>query len=149
MKPPASIPAPEPEPRTRGRNRPQEVAETIKTWITARGLVPGDRLPQEHQLITELDASKGTVREALKVLETQGLIRTRTGPGGGAFITEVEDDRTAALLANHFFFKPVTIADIYEMRIALEPVLAGREPGAGKDGSTLALVHWLRAHQNG
>lgn len=107
----------------RKRNRPQAVAETIKDWIIAQGLTPGDRLPQEPQLIEELGVSKGTVREALKVLETQGLIRTRTGPGGGAFITEVSDDHAGALLANHFFFKDITIADIYEMRIALEPQL--------------------------
>lgn len=111
-------------PAGRIRNRPQAVAETIKDWITSRGLQPGDRLPQEPQLIRELGVSKGTIREALKVLETQGLIRTRTGPGGGAFITEVGDDLASALLANHFFFKNISIADIYEMRIALEPRLA-------------------------
>ena len=89
----------------RKRNRPQAVAETIKDWIIAQGLAPGDRLPQEPQLIEELGVSKGTVREALKVLETQGLIRTRTGPGGGAFITEVSDDHAGALLANHFLLQ--------------------------------------------
>lgn len=89
----------------------------------ARGLMPGDRLPQEHELIAELGASKGTVREALKVLETQGLIRTRTGPGGGAFITEVGHDHATALLGNHFFFKDISIAQIYELRIVLEPQL--------------------------
>ena len=105
------------------RNRPQAVAEAIKDWITEHGLAPGDRLPQEHQLIAELGVSKGTAREALKVLETQGLIRTRTGPGGGAFITAVPEDHASALLANHFFFKDITIADIYELRISLEPQL--------------------------
>lgn len=126
MKPPVSIRSVEdadPPKPLRGRNRPQAVAETIKDWITAHGLTPGDRLPQEHQLIAHLGVSKGTVREALKVLETQGLIRTRTGPGGGAFITEVAADHASALLANHFFFKEVSIADIYELRIALEPEL--------------------------
>lgn len=108
----------------RGLNRPQATAETIKEWIISRGLQPGDRLPQEAQLISALGVSKGTIREALKVLETQGLIRTRTGPGGGAFITEVGSDLASALLANHFFFKNISIADIYEMRIALEPRLA-------------------------
>ncbi len=108
---------------SRGRNRPQAVAETIKEWIIEHGLTPGDRLPQEHQLIADLGVSKGTVREALKVLETQDLVRTRTGPGGGAFITEVSADHATALLANHFFFKDISIADIYEMRIALEPQL--------------------------
>ncbi len=116
--------APRPPAAPRGRNRPQAIAETIKEWIISQGLEAGDRLPQEHQLIAALGVSKGTVREALKVLEAQGLVRTRTGPGGGAFITEVGEDMATALLANHFFFKEVTIADIYEMRIALEPQLA-------------------------
>ncbi len=107
----------------RGRNRPQAIAETIKNWITDHGLEPGDRLPQEHQLIADLGVAKGTVREALKVLEAQGLVRTRTGPGGGAFITEVGPDRATALLANHFFFDNVSIADIYELRVVLEPLL--------------------------
>lgn len=108
---------------SKGRNRPLAVAETIKDWIIAHSLEPGDRLPQEHQLIERLEVSKGTAREALKVMETQGLIRTRTGPGGGAFITEVSADHASALLANHFFFKDVSIAHIYELRIALEPQL--------------------------
>ncbi len=112
-----------PSEKQRPRNRPQAIAETIKDWIADKGLLPGDRLPQEHQLIADLEVSKGTVREALKVLEAQGLIRTRTGPGGGAFITEVESDHTAALLANHFFFKDISIANIYQLRIALEPEL--------------------------
>ncbi len=113
----------EPADRNRRQNRPQAIAETIKDWIASKGLQPGDRLPQEHQLIADLGVSKGTVREALKVLEAQGLIRTRTGPGGGAFITEVGRDHASALLANHFFFKEITIANIYQLRIALEPEL--------------------------
>lgn len=105
------------------RNRPLAAAELIKEHISAQGIKPGDRLPQEHELIEYLQVSKGTVREALKVLETQGLIRTRTGPGGGAFIKAVETDHAVALLANHFFFKELTIGHIYELRIALEPEL--------------------------
>jgi len=107
----------------RGRGRSLAVAGIIKDWIIKHGLSPGDRLPQEHQLIADLAVSKGTVREALKILETQGLIRTRTGPGGGAFITEGREDHASALLANYLLFKEVSIADIYELRISLEPPL--------------------------
>ncbi len=114
-------------PRTRtlgpGRGRSLAIAGIIKDWIIEHGLSPGDRLPQEPQLIADLGVSKGTVREALRVLETQGLIRTRTGPGGGAFITEVRKDHASALLANYLLFKDVSIADIYELRISLEPQL--------------------------
>jgi len=126
MKPPATTPSPEAEPpriAARGLSRPQQIAETIKDRILAEGLGPGDRLPQERALIADLGVAKGTVREALKVLEAQGLIRTRTGPGGGAFITEVGRDHAIALLANHFFFEEIGIGEIYALRIALEPLL--------------------------
>jgi len=105
-------------------SRPQAIAETLKDWIVEQELAPGDRLPQEAQLISILGASKGTVREALRVLETQGLIRTRTGPGGGAFITPVRDDHAALLLANLFFFERPELSDLLEMRLALMPALA-------------------------
>ena len=118
-----SIEEPRPRPPARGRGRSRAVAGIIKDWIIEHGLVPGDRLPQEHQLIADLGVSKGTVREALKVLEAQGLIRTRTGPGGGAFITEVREDHASALLANYLLFKEITIADVYALRISLEPQL--------------------------
>ncbi|WP_339949614.1 GntR family transcriptional regulator [uncultured Albimonas sp.] len=108
----------------RGLSRPQAIAETLKDWIVEQDLAPGDRLPQEAQLITVLGASKGTVREALRVLETQGLIRTRTGPGGGAFITPVDGDHAALLLANLFFFERPELADLLQMRRALMPALA-------------------------
>jgi len=128
MKPPASIRLKPDQPETGKspglRNRPRKVAESIKDWITDQNLVPGDRLPQEQELIKTFAVSKGTAREALKVLETQGLIQTRTGPGGGAFITEMPASRARALLANHFFFKNLTISDIYELRQALEPEMA-------------------------
>lgn len=107
-------------------NRPSEVSEILKTWIADKGMSPGDRLPQEADLIDDFEVSKGTMREALKVLETQGLIQTRTGPGGGAFITEMPATRARALLANHFFYQHLTISDIYELRLALEPELAAQ-----------------------
>jgi len=105
------------------RKRTEVIGEAVKEYIARHGLSPGDRLPQEPELIEALDASKGTIREALRGLEAQGLIQTRTGPGGGAFISEVSDDRAMELLGNYFFFKPPTIHDIYETRKALWPAL--------------------------
>ena len=108
----------------RNRNRAQKTAEIIKDWILELKLMPGDRLPQEHELIDRLQVSKGTTREALKIMETQGLIRTRTGPGGGAFVSEMSSDTAYSLLATHFFFQEISIEDIYALRITLEPMLA-------------------------
>src|SRR3984957_2745375 len=103
------------------RNRPLAIAEVLKDWIAERGLAPGDRLPQERDLIGLFGVSKGTIREALKALDAQGIIKTRTGPGGGAFIAPVAESGALELLGNYFFFKGLTIGDIYQLRIRLEP----------------------------
>ena len=106
------------------RKRTDEIVDAIKASIIEHGLQPGDRLPQERELMEQYAASKGTIREALKSLEVQGLIRTRTGPGGGAFIDTMSENRAMSLLSNYLFAKTVTIADIYALRRVLEPLVA-------------------------
>ncbi len=59
--------------------RTDEIVNAIKETIMANNLIPGDRLPQEKELIEHYNASKSTVREALKSLEVQGLIKTKLG----------------------------------------------------------------------
>lgn len=120
---PPDAPRPIP-PRPQRRSRPVRVAEAIKDWVVEQGLQPGDRLPGEAELIARFKMSKGTVREAMRLLQAQGLIETKTGPGGGSFVGEVSRERANALLANYFYFRNVTIADIYALRILLEPELA-------------------------
>jgi GntR family transcriptional regulator, transcriptional repressor for pyruvate dehydrogenase complex len=110
-------------------SRPQKAAAAIKDWVVERGMQPGDRLPGEPELMTHFGMAKGTIREALRVLEAQGLIRTRTGPGGGAFVNEVSEARARALLGNYFFFKDIGITDIYDLRRVLEPLLAAELAG--------------------
>lgn len=106
------------------RKRTDEIVDALKRMIVDHGLGPGDRLPQERELMAQFAASKGTVREALKALEVQGLISVRTGPGGGAFIERMSEGRAMSLLSNFLFAKNLSIANIYEMRKALEPLVA-------------------------
>ena len=113
-----------PEPGGRAAKRPEEISERLKDWIVEHDLTPGDRLPQERDLLDMFKASKSTVREALGALQTQGLIRTRTGPGGGAYIAELDGKRAMELLGNYFFFSQPAIGDIYALRKLLEPELA-------------------------
>lgn len=111
------------------RSRPVRVAEAIKEWVVEKGLAPGDRLPGEAELIARFAMSKGTIREAMRLLQAQGLVVTKTGPGGGSFVGEVSQDRARALLANYFYFQNVSIDDIYQVRIALEPEAAASLAG--------------------
>src|SRR6056297_225755 len=110
-------------------SRPVQVAEAIKDWVVEQGLQAGDRLPGEAELIDRFGMSKGTIREAMRILEAQGLIKTRTGPGGGSFVHEVSRQRAKALLGNYFYFKDLTIGDIYQLRLILEPELAATLAG--------------------
>ncbi|MBF9036137.1 FCD domain-containing protein [Rhodobacterales bacterium HKCCE2091] len=118
------------EPR---RSRPAKVAEAIKDWVVEHNLRKGDRLPNEADLMARFGMAKGTIREAMRILEAQGLIESRTGPGGGCFVGEVTADRAKALLANYFYFNEISISDIYQLRRLLEPeiaaTLAGRLSG--------------------
>ena len=91
-------------PAERTKRRPEAIADRIKDFIRAESLQPGDRLPQERDLIDGFKAAKGTIREAMKALETQGLIYTRTGPGGGAFVAKPSAQHAMELLSTHFFF---------------------------------------------
>lgn len=104
--------------------RTDEIVNAIKETIMADNLIPGDRLPQEKELIEHYNASKSTVREALKSLEVQGLIKTKTGPGGGAFIDSMTESRAMSLLSNYLFTRDISIKDIYTLRKLLEPVVA-------------------------
>lgn len=111
------------------RSRPVLVADAIKQLVVDQGLSAGDRLPSEGDLIAEFGMAKGTIREAMRILEAQGLIETKTGPGGGSFVRQVSQERARALLANYFYFKDMTIADIYQLRRILEPELAASLAG--------------------
>nr|WP_255415655.1 FCD domain-containing protein [Tropicimonas sp. IMCC34043] len=128
-------------------SRPQRAAAAIKDWVVERGMRPGDRLPGEAELMAHFGMAKGTIREALRVLEAQGLIRTRTGPGGGAFVNEVSEARARALLGNYFYFKEIGITDIYELRRVLEPVLAHDLAGRLSADQIAALEDVMQVYQ--
>jgi DNA-binding FadR family transcriptional regulator len=127
-----------PQAEPQKRKRSDQVAEAIRLWITQNALSPGDKLPQEPELARHFGVSKGTMREALKALEVQGLVRVRTGPGGGASVSKVPQDRATELLSNYFYGRSVSLTDIYAVRKELEPKLAravcGKLSAADLDG---------------
>ena len=125
--PPATTPSTDSAPSR--LSRPTRVAEAIKDWIVQAHFGAGDRLPSEPELIERFGMSKGTIREAMRILEAQGLVKSRTGPGGGTFVHEVSKERARALLGNYFYFKDLTIRDIYQLRRVLEPELAAALAG--------------------
>ena len=89
------------------------------------GLYPhGAALPTERDLVSTTGLGRGSVREALRILESQGLVRTRAGRYGGSVVSKPTD----ALLASHIslFAKghDVSLRALVEARQALEPMVA-------------------------
>lgn len=100
------------------------IVEEVKRWIVAERKQPGDRLPNEKELGELFGVSKSTVREGLKALEVRGLIKTRTGPAGGAYLQQVSLDHASEPLRNFLHFHHLDGHHIYQLRKVLEPELA-------------------------
>ena len=65
----------------------ESVIEQIMNLIKNNKLKPGDKLPPERELAEKLSISRGSLREAFRVLESRGLIKSK--PGGGRYIREI------------------------------------------------------------
>jgi len=115
----------------RRRKRPDIIAEAIRDRIMEAGLAPGDRVPSDWINPDFLKVSRGTLREALMVLEFQGLIASKTGPGGGIFVTSIAPENALRMLDNLFLFEPPSIADIYALRKLVEPQVAASVAAGG------------------
>lgn len=88
------------------------------------------------------------MREAMKMLEFQGLTRTKTGPGGGVFVSQVPPGEAIQLLDNLFLFKAPAIADIYAIRKTLEPELAASVAGKLSESAMEALQSKIRLYED-
>lgn len=96
------------------------ISDEIKRWVLVEGCVAGDRLPCEQEMTAQFLCSRGTLREALKSLEVQGLITVTTGPNGGPMIATVSYECSARQLRNYLHFRTISIEHVYDLRIMIE-----------------------------
>ncbi|MEZ5584982.1 MAG: FCD domain-containing protein [Candidatus Competibacteraceae bacterium] len=136
------------EENRRRPKRPDVIAGHIRDLIVEHGLKPGDRLPQEWLRAEKLRASRGTLREAMKILQIEGLIINKTGPGGGTFISALTPNQAILLLGNLFLFQQPSIADIYAIRKLLEPEVAADVAGRISPEGFEALHATIRFYQD-
>ncbi|QJB55795.1 FCD domain-containing protein [Pseudodesulfovibrio sp. zrk46] len=115
----------------------QQVVDEVEAAILAGELVPGDQLPPELELKEMFGTGRGTVREALRVLEEKGLIEIRAGAAGGAFVTKADPAKLTEHLDLLVQARSISPEHIREFREAVEPVAAslaaGRVTSAGVD----------------
>src|SRR6185312_15424069 len=100
-----------------------QVAEDIRRWIVRENLGPKDRLPPEKVLMQHYGCSKGTMREALKALEVEGLILMQAGPNGGPEVQATSMETVIQQMRQYFHFQNLDFKDVYELRRTLEVML--------------------------
>ncbi|MFT4108073.1 FadR/GntR family transcriptional regulator [Propionicimonas sp.] len=96
------------------------VLKHIEAGILAGTHRPGDQLPPERDLAAQLGVSRSAVREAMRVLQTQGLITSSSGPGRGTRISPARGDALARIFQLHLTLSAAGTADLTETRVALE-----------------------------
>ncbi len=102
----------------------QHIIDQIRNAIFEGRLRPGDKLPSERELVEKFKVSKATLREALRSLEVLGFLEIRKGVSGGPFVTEVDMTKARDSFTNFLLFKNLSLKDLSEVRLLLEPYIA-------------------------
>lgn len=96
------------------------IVEQIRLLIRQGQLSAGDRLPSERELCDRFGVSRVTVREALRVLEANGLVEIRVGARGGAFVTAPSSRLVGQGLADLISMATLTAGEVTEARRVFE-----------------------------
>jgi GntR family transcriptional repressor for pyruvate dehydrogenase complex len=109
-------------------HRPEKVAVVIARQIMSdvarRGLKPGDFLPAERTMVETYGVGRSTLREALRLLEFQGVISLKPGPGGGPILQDPSGADLASTMVLLLQMKQAPFRTILEVRSAVEPVIS-------------------------
>lgn len=107
----------------RTRRTFEEVAGQVMQLLSQGTLQPGDRLPPERALSQQLGVSRSALREALRGLETSGVIELRKGKSGGAFISRGNPGAVADGMANLLRLGNISFAHLTEARLWIEALV--------------------------
>lgn len=102
----------------------EEVIQQIKAHIFDGRLAPGDQLPSERELAGQFGLSRLTIRDALRVLESQGLVEIKVGARGGAFVARPRPERVSEMLLNLLRLQVTTVEELVEARLVVETHVA-------------------------
>lgn len=102
------------------------IIRQIRSAVLQGKYQPGESLPTESELVTQFGVSKHTIREALRALEGMGFITVRRGAGGGPIVSKINWETARESFADFIHFQDVSIRELSEIRLLLEPFMARR-----------------------
>jgi GntR family transcriptional repressor for pyruvate dehydrogenase complex len=117
------------------------VAQAIVHDIVRRGLPSGEHLPAETAMAASYGVSRATLREALRILEVQGLISLKPGPRGGPLVGTVEPRNLARTAALYFHLGAARYRDVMDAQVELESSCA--RLAAGHPDRAESMEPWL------
>jgi GntR family transcriptional repressor for pyruvate dehydrogenase complex len=100
----------------------QDIAGQVRDLIRDGVLKPGDRLPSERELADRFQVGRGSLREAMRALELQGMVVSR--PGSGTFVSAESLEHLASIIVSTLTEANRNLANIFEVRHLLEPHIA-------------------------
>jgi DNA-binding FadR family transcriptional regulator len=106
------------------REKPQQIADEVRELIVSGKLADGDSLGLENELVERFRVSRPSLREALRILETEGLITVVRGWKGGIIVHRPTERVIARAASAVLRSRQVSIDDVFEARALLEPLAA-------------------------
>jgi GntR family transcriptional regulator, transcriptional repressor for pyruvate dehydrogenase complex len=106
------------------REKPQQIADELRALIVGGELSEGDSLGHEPDLVERFGVSRPSLREALRILEAEGLITVVRGVLGGVVVHEPDERMTARAAALVLQARNVPLADVFDARSSIEPTAA-------------------------
>ncbi|WP_298396851.1 FCD domain-containing protein [Sphingobium sp.] len=106
-------------------NKAQHVARLLLDRVIEEGMKPGSSFGTEADLLEQLDVSRPTLRESLRILESQGIVTLRPGPKGGILVSKPSIDALAGSLSVFLQLHNVPFGETVKARMSIEPALVG------------------------
>lgn len=129
------------------REKPQQIADELRRLIITGELDEGDSLGHEPDLIERFGVSRPSLREALRILETEGLITVVRGVQGGVVVHRPDRRQAARTAALILQTRNVPLADVFAARTILEPVAVRMVAEARNRGASARRLRALIAEE--
>ena len=123
----------------RSREKPELIADELRALIVSGELADGASLGHEPDLVERFGVSRPSLREALRILEAEGLITVVRGVLGGVIVHHPDERMTARTAALVLQSRNVTLGDVHQARSAIEPAcvrMFAESPAPGDDQGT-------------
>lgn len=111
----------------------QQLAQELLARIAASDKEPGQTFATEAELLQQFDVSRPTLREGIRILESQGVLEQRPGPGGGLVIRRPSIEMLAHSFSIFLRFNHVPFITVLKAREVIEPALAAEAARRGTE----------------